>query len=155
MNISDADMEKGQMRVEVNISLSKNAKLGTKVEIKNLNSFRVVEKSIDYEIQRQAKELSSGKKIIQETRGWNDAKGETVSQREKEEAHDYRYFPEPDLPTLHFDIKYVNKVQKEIPELPQARRERLIKEYGLDKESVEIFVTNKDLGEYFEQVMSE
>ena len=155
LNVSSADMEKGQMRVEVNISLSKSSKLGTKVEIKNLNSFRSVEKSIDYEIERQKKILDEGKEVIQETRGWNEVKGETVSQRKKEEAHDYRYFPEPDLPTFHFDNKYVNTIQLEIPELPEAKRQRLMKEYNLDRRNVEIFIINKDLGEYFEQVMSE
>jgi aspartyl-tRNA(Asn)/glutamyl-tRNA(Gln) amidotransferase subunit B len=100
LGVSTADMEKGQMRVEANISLGIGGKLGTKVEIKNLNSFRAVERGIDYEIKRQAEVLDSGEKVIQETRGWNDNAGETVSQRIKEEAHDYRYFPEPDLPSL-------------------------------------------------------
>jgi len=100
LGVSNADMEKGQLRVEVNISLSKNKEMGTKVEIKNLNSFRIVEKAIDYETERQAEVLDSGKKVVQETRGWDEKKGITVSQREKEEAHDYRYFPEPDLPTF-------------------------------------------------------
>ena len=102
LDVSDADMEKGEMRVEANISLSKSDKLGTKVEIKNLNSFKAVEKGIDYEIERQGEILKTGKKIIQETRGWHDTKQITISQREKEEAHDYRYFPEPDLPMLCF-----------------------------------------------------
>lgn len=155
LDISNADMEKGQMRVEVNISLSKNDKLGTKVEIKNLNSFRAVEKSINYEIERQAEILNEGKIIIQETRGWDEVRGETVSQREKEEAHDYRYFPEPDLPTMHFTNNFVKEIASEIPELPQEKRDRLIKEYNLDNQNVEVFITNKDLGEYFEQVMSE
>ncbi|MDP1538876.1 MAG: Asp-tRNA(Asn)/Glu-tRNA(Gln) amidotransferase subunit GatB, partial [bacterium] len=188
LNISDADMEKGQMRIEVNISLSKEeGKLGTKVEIKNLNSFRSVERAVDYEIERQEKVLKESKKIIQETRGWldeatassrrvagarvgkedksssspfagarvDDVKGITVSQREKEEAHDYRYFPEPDLPPLHFSKEFVQKIKSEIPELPQQRRERLKKEYGLLDKEVEIFVYNKDLGEYFEKVVSE
>jgi len=101
LNVSDADMEKGEMRVEANISLSKTNKLGTKVEIKNLNSFRAVEKGIEYEIKRQSEILEKGEKVIQETRGWHDTKQITVSQREKEEAHDYKYFPEPDLPILH------------------------------------------------------
>ena len=175
LGVSNADMEKGEMRVEVNISLfplkskiqnpndkssSKSKiqiknKLGTKVEIKNLNSFRVVEKAINYEIERQAEVLDSGKKVVQETRGWDEKKGITVSQREKEEAHDYRYFPEPDLPTLHFSQDFINKIKAEVPELPQNRRERFIKEYNLDQETSNIFVTNKDLGEYFEKVMSE
>ena len=156
LGISDADMERGQMRVEVNISLSKNDSLGTKVEIKNLNSFRSVEKSIDYEIIRQAGVLDDGKKIIQETRGWDEKKQITVSQREKEEAHDYRYFPEPDLPTFNFDDEYLAKIKSEIPELPWAKRIRLRDEYGLtDDSAIENFVYNKDLGEYFEKVMSE
>ena len=183
LNVSDADMEKGQMRVEVNVSLSPKGKpapyrtegsgagLGTKVEIKNLNSFRAVQRAIEYEIQRQTKILESGKKVIQETRGWldettvssrrvagarvDDVKGVTVSQREKEEAHDYRYFPEPDLPPLHNTKEFVNKIRAEIPELSRQRRERLAKEYKLDKKSIEVFVQNKDFGEYFEKVISE
>ncbi len=155
LNVSDADMEKGQLRVEVNISLSKSQKLGTKVEIKNLNSFRAVERAIDYEIERQTEVLDKGKKVVQETRGWNETKGITVSQREKEQAHDYRYFPEPDLPTLHLDKKFIQEIKAEIPELPQQRRKRLAQEYNLDEKSIEIFTFYKDLGEYFEKVMSE
>jgi aspartyl-tRNA(Asn)/glutamyl-tRNA(Gln) amidotransferase subunit B len=156
LGVSDADMEKGQMRVEVNISLSKKEnELGTKVEIKNLNSFRSVERAAEYEIERQADLLEKGKKVIQETRGWEDTKGITVSQREKEEAHDYRYFPEPDLPPLHFTEKEINEVRAEIPELPQQRRERFGREFGLDEKSIEILVYNKHLGEFFEKVVSE
>jgi len=154
--VSDADMEKGQMRVEVNISISKEeGKLGTKVEIKNLNSFRAVERGIDYEIKRQTEVLGKGEKIIQETRGWDDAKGATVSQREKEEAHDYRYFPEPDLPPLRFSQEDILKIKSEIPELPQHRRDRLKKQYELDGNAAEFFVKNKEFGEYFEKVISE
>lgn len=101
LDVSNADMEKGQMRVEVNISLSQSRKLGTKVEIKNLNSFKSVEKGIEYEIERQAEILGRGNQIIQETRGWHDLKQVTISQRSKEEAHDYRYFPEPDLTKIY------------------------------------------------------
>jgi len=155
LNISSADMEKGQMRVEVNISLSKNNKLGTKVEIKNLNSFRSVKKAIDYEIARQSEILDDGEKIIQETRGWHDKKQITVSQRKKEEAYDYRYFPEPDLPALHFNQDFINKIKSEISELPWAKRIRLKEEYGLEDAVVENFVYNKDLGEYFEKAVSE
>ena len=155
LGVSDADMEKGQMRVEVNISVSKGAKLGTKVEIKNLNSFRVVEKAVDFEIKRQEEVLESGEKVVQETRGWHDKKEITFSQREKEEAHDYRYFPEPDLPPMHFDEKFVEAIKLTLPELPEQKRERFAEEYGLDADSVEFFVTNKDLSEYFEKVVSE
>ncbi|MBI2626153.1 MAG: Asp-tRNA(Asn)/Glu-tRNA(Gln) amidotransferase subunit GatB [Candidatus Nealsonbacteria bacterium] len=155
LGVSDADMEKGQMRVEANISLSSTSKLGTKTEIKNLNSFRAVEKALDYEIARQAEILKDGKKVIQETRGWDDAKGITVSQRLKEEAKDYRYFPEPDLPVLHFTNKQIKEIMKEIPEIPQQRRERLKKEYGLGEKEIEMFTQNKDFGEYFEKVVSE
>ena len=155
LGVSGADMEKGQMRVEVNISLSKSRKLGTKVEIKNLNSFRSVERAIDYEIERQTEILNKRKKVSQETRGWNDVKGITVSQRKKEESHDYRYFPEPDLPTLHLDRRFIQEIKAEVPELPQQRRDRLSKEYNLNERVVKIFTSNKDLGEYFEKVMSE
>jgi len=146
LGVSDADMEKGQMRVEANISL----KEGAKVEVKNLNSFRAVEKAIEHEAKRQAKE-----KAIQETRGWDDVKGVTVSQRKKEEAHDYRYFPEPDLPPLHFTEEMIREMGTGMPELPRSRRDRLKQEYGIGSEAVGVFVQNKDLGEYFEKTMSE
>jgi len=155
LGVSEANMEKGQMRVEANISLKKGSKLGTKVEIKNLNSFRSVERGIDYEIERQAKLLKAGKKVIQETRGWHDFKEITFSQRAKEESHDYRYFPEPDLPPLHFGLKTIREIKGEIPELPFGRRERFKKEYGILDKEIEVLVQNKDLGEYFEKVMSE
>ncbi len=178
LRVSDADMEKGQMRVEANISLKShplptspsrregedigggggiegNSKLGVKVEIKNLNSFRVVKKAIEYEIERQTEVLERGEKVIQETRGWDEKKQITVSQRSKEQAHDYRYFPEPDLPRLSFDEKYIQDVKAELPELPQFRRARFKNEYELKDKDIETFVSNKDLGEYFEQVMSE
>ncbi|MBI1971234.1 MAG: Asp-tRNA(Asn)/Glu-tRNA(Gln) amidotransferase subunit GatB [Candidatus Wildermuthbacteria bacterium] len=155
LDASDADMEKGQMRVEVNISLSQNTKkLGTKVEIKNLNSFIVVGKAIKYEAKRQKEVLEGGGKVVQETRGWDDMKGETFSQREKEEAHDYRYFPEPDLPPFHFAKQDIEKIRSELPELPRQRRERMTKQYKLSENEVEIFVQNKELGEYFEKVAS-
>jgi len=155
LGVSSADMEKGQMRVEVNISLSKTDKLGTKVEIKNLNSFKVVEKAVDFEIARQTEVLESGEKVIQETRGWHDKKEITFSQREKEEAHDYRYFPEPDLPPIHFEEKFIDDIKSVLPELPQQKRERFTKEYSLDEKPIEIFIVNKDLSEYFEKVASE
>ncbi len=157
LNVSEANMEKGELRIEANVSVKPrdSKKLGTKVEIKNLNSFRVVEKAIDYEIKRQTELLKSGKKVIQETRGWDENKSATVSQRIKEEAHDYRYFPEPDLPVLSFTQDEINEIRAEIPELPGNKRTRFSSEYKIDKDSVEFFVQNKDLGEYFEKVVSE
>ncbi len=155
LGVSDADMEKGQMRVEANISISPGKELGTKVEIKNLNSFRVVKRAIEYEIKRQSEILDRREKVIQETRGWDEKKQVTFSQRSKEQAHDYRYFPEPDLPSLNFDEKYIQDIRAEIPELPQFRKVRFQDEYGLKEADINIFVQNKDLGEYFEQVVSE
>jgi aspartyl-tRNA(Asn)/glutamyl-tRNA(Gln) amidotransferase subunit B len=156
LDVSDADMEKGEMRVEANISVSeKRDTLGTKVEIKNLNSFKAVEKALEYEIERQKKILESGKKVAQETRGWDPAREITFPQREKEEAQDYRYFPEPDLPPLEISEEIIEKIRAEIPELPQQKRERLKREYGLDEKAIEIFVKDKDFGEYFEKVVSE
>lgn len=172
LGVSDADMEKGLMRVEVNISVMKSEariskseinsksknqkpKLGTKVEIKNLNSFRVVQKAIDFEIARQIEVLESGEKVVQETRGWNDKKEVTFSQREKESAHDYRYFPDPDLPPLYFDKEYIQEIGAQIPELPAQKRARFESEYGLGEDQIEIFVANKDLSEYFEKIASE
>ncbi|MCX6738292.1 MAG: Asp-tRNA(Asn)/Glu-tRNA(Gln) amidotransferase subunit GatB [Candidatus Parcubacteria bacterium] len=155
LGVSSADMEKGQMRVEVNVSLRTGEKLGTKVEIKNLNSFRTIKKALEYEIVRQTEVLESGNKVIHETRGWDDKKQITVSQRSKEEAHDYRYFPEPDLPPLELSDDYISTIRCQIPELPHNKRIRFKQEYFLKDEDIEIFVFNKDLGEYFEQVVSE
>jgi len=155
LEVSLADMEKGQMRVEVNISLSRDSKKGTKVEIKNLNSFRAVEKAVDYEIERQQEVLEEGKSVIQETRGWDEKKGETVSQREKEEAHDYRYLPEPDLPTLRIDPEFLSEIKAEIPELPSQKRKRFLEQYPIEDKMADFFTFNKEAGEYFEKVCSE
>jgi aspartyl-tRNA(Asn)/glutamyl-tRNA(Gln) amidotransferase subunit B len=171
LGISDADMEKGQLRIEANVSLQpeipssksqtsnksqiQNSKLGTKVEIKNLNSFKAVEEAIDYEIKRQTEILEKGESVKHETRGWDDIKKTTVSQRAKEEAHDYRYFPEPDLPPLdltEFDLK---KLKIEIPELPQQKRERFIKEYSLTPAQVDILIEEMPVADYFEKAASE
>ncbi len=156
LNVSDADMEKGQMRVEANISLSKERdKLGTKVEIKNLNSFKALQEAIEYEIKRQAEVLDRGGKIIQETRGWDENRKITVSQREKEYSSDYRYFPEPDLPPLKISTQLINEIKAQIPELPQEKRKRFKREYGLEEEAIGFFVYNKKLSQYFEKVISE
>ncbi len=157
LGASDADMEKGQMRVEVNLSLRPEGTdaLGTKVEVKNINSISAAGKAVEYEVKRQADLLDAGEKIVQETRGWDDVKNKTVSQRVKEGSADYRYFPEPDLPPLSFDDATIEAVKNELPELPAHRRERFAKEYGLPEKDVETFTTNKSLGNYFEKVASE
>lgn len=155
LDVSAANMEKGQMRCEVNISISKDDKLGTKVEIKNLNSFKAVERSIEYEIKRQAEALDKGEKIVQETMGWDDAKGITFSQREKESAHEYRYFPEPDLPLITITKENIERIQRKMPELPNEKRKRFKEEYGLDDKTIEFFVKDNELSEYLEKAASE
>ena len=155
--VSDADMQKGQMRVEVNISLKKeeDKELGTKVEIKNINSFKFAGEAVNYEIKRQSSLLENGEIIKQETRGWNENKKETFSQRSKESAHDYRYFPEPDLPPLHITGDFIAEIKAGIGELPSGKRERFRDEYLLDDKIIEIFIRDKALADYFEKVVSE
>ncbi len=158
LGVSDADMEKGQMRIEANISVGPEGsdKLGTKAEVKNLNSFKSVEAVIKYEIERQTEVLEDGKKVIQETRGWNDAKQKTFSQRIKEEAHDYRYFPEPDLPPLRIsEIEEFGNLQATIPELPWQTRARLKEEYGLKDAVTDILVNEQKIAGFFEAAISE
>jgi len=150
LGVSNADMEKGHMRLEANISVSKDGTLGTKTEVKNINSFSYAEKAIDYEIKRQIEVLESGGEVVQETRGWNDAKGETFSQRKKESSHDYRYFPEPDLPKLKIsEIPEFSAeaLKKEMPELPWERRERYLA-LGLKQEDANMFVSNPSIGSF-------
>ncbi|MBI2096893.1 MAG: Asp-tRNA(Asn)/Glu-tRNA(Gln) amidotransferase subunit GatB [Candidatus Sungbacteria bacterium] len=157
LGVSDADMEKGEMRVEANVSLRpRGAKeFGTKVEVKNINSFKFVEKAIAYEVKRQADVLASGKKVVQETRGWDESRGQTFSQRLKEGATDYRYFPEPDIPPLVLDQAWLGSIGARLTELPGAKRKRFTDEYKLDEKTVELFIGDADLAEYFEQVVSE
>src|SRR3990167_2428034 len=157
LGVSDANMEKGQMRAEANVSLkSAGAKeFGVKVEIKNLNSFKAARNAIDYEIKRQTELLEHGKKIIQETRGWSEDKGRTFSQRIKEESHDYRYFPEPDLPPLKIDFGLVEKLKTTLGELPQDKRDRFKRQYGLTDSQINILVNDKKLAGFFENVVSE
>lgn len=168
--VSNADMERGQMRVEANISIApaedisvnqrphqrKSAPtLGTKVEIKNLNSFRAVHDAIFYEIKRQEELLERGEKVVQETRGWDENKKITVSQRLKEEAHDYRYFPEPDLPPLNLEKLFLESIKREVPELPKEKRTRFAKEYKLNESQIEILIEDRALAEFFEESVSE
>jgi len=158
LGISDADMEKGNMRCEVNLSLHKEGEeklSGTKVEVKNINSFRFVEKAINYEIQRQTEVLESGEKVVQETRGWDSVKNVTVSQRKKESAHDYRYFPEPDIPPLEFNGAYVEELKLRLPEMPDAKAKRFAEEYALPSQDVEVLTEDRELADYFESVVSE
>jgi len=158
LDISDADMEKGQMRCEVNISLHEEGaeKLsGTKVEVKNINSFKAVEKSIEYEIRRQTGDLEAGKNIAQETRGWDENRQATVSQRKKESAHDYRYFPEPDIPPFSFTEADFEALRQTIPELPAVKEKRFTEQYGLSAEAVSVITAEKPTADYFEAVISE
>ncbi len=156
LDVSGANMEKGQMRCEVNISLcSEKSQTGTKVEIKNLNSFRAVSRAIDYEIKRQEKALNQGEKIVQETRGWEESKQKTFSQRSKEEAKDYRYFPEPDLPPLTNLSALKKIITRELPEMPEAKKERFFQEYSLPLSDIETLARDKETADYFEQIVSE
>src|SRR3989344_1313176 len=156
LGASEANMEKGEMRVEANVSVSDGEHIGTKVEIKNLNSFKVVGKAIDYEIKRQSEALEKGEHTIQETRGWAEKKEITFSQRKKESSHDYRYFPEPDLPKLYISqISEFKNLKDTLPELPWAKSERYKKEFGIKAEDAESFVQNISLGEFFESVVKD
>jgi len=157
LNVSGADMEKGQLRLEANLSLRPEGteELGTKVELKNINSFRAMERAVQFEIERISKELEEGNKIVQETRGWDDAQGRTFSQREKEESHDYRYFPEPDLPPIRLNAAEIEAIKSEIVELPRARKGRFESEFGLTAEFARILTQDKELGNFFENVVSE
>lgn len=163
LDASDADMEKGQLRIEVNISLRPKisnsqfpiSKLGTKVEIKNINSIKAAAAAADFEIKRQTEKLERGEKIIQETRGWDENKGMTFSQRAKEGSADYRYFPEPDLPPMKFTKDEIEELRLSLPELPAQRRERFKRQYGLTDSQIEIFTIAKNFGDYYEDVASE
>jgi aspartyl-tRNA(Asn)/glutamyl-tRNA(Gln) amidotransferase subunit B len=155
LGISHANMEKGEMRVEANISVSKDGTLGTKVEVKNLNSFKAVEKAIQFEMDRHIGLLEKGEKIVQETRGWDETKEKTFSQRVKEDSHDYRYFPDPDLPKLFIsevpEFSH-DALKSSLPELPEEKRVRYKKDFDLKDETVEIFVRDREWGSYFEEV---
>lgn len=154
LGASEANMEKGQMRVEANISVYKEGEerlSGTKVEVKNLNSFRVVGKAIEYEIKRQIAAREAGEKIVQETRGWDENTGETFPQRKKESSHDYRYFPDPDLPKLVLK-EMKDEFNLELPELPWEKRERYMSVYGIKAEDAESYVNSEEMGVFFEAV---
>ncbi|MBL7058625.1 Asp-tRNA(Asn)/Glu-tRNA(Gln) amidotransferase subunit GatB [Patescibacteria group bacterium] len=170
LNISNADMEKGEMRCEANISLQEQGKwkykdgeikslgdykLNNKVEVKNINSFKALEKAINYEIKRQEKAIVSGEKIEQETRGWNDNDSKTVSQRKKEGAADYRYFFEPDIPPLNIKSDWLIQIREKLCELPPAKIKRFKAEYSFSQDSAEIIASDKQLADFTERVISE
>lgn len=157
LGVSDAHMEKGEMRVEANISVGKNGELGTKVEVKNLNSFRTMERAVAHEIKRQVATLENGEEILQETRGWDESKQATFAQRTKEGSADYRYFPDPDLPSLRLsEIEdfSVNILKQNMPELPWERRGRYEK-HGVKKEDADTLTLNPTLADFFDKVVAE
>ncbi|AKM83581.1 hypothetical protein A2422_01785 [Candidatus Woesebacteria bacterium RIFOXYC1_FULL_31_51] len=152
LDISNADMEKGSMRLEANISLSLDGKLPNyKVELKNINSFKFLEKAINAEIERQSKALNSGEKLIQETRGYDEIKKTTFSQRTKADSHDYRYFPEADLPPVELDNSEIEKIKLKLVELPEVKRKRFAEKYKLSKEYTEILILDIKRANYFEE----
>jgi aspartyl-tRNA(Asn)/glutamyl-tRNA(Gln) amidotransferase subunit B len=153
LGVSTGNMEEGSFRCDANISVRPvgAAELGPKVEVKNLNSFKAVFLAMEYEAQRQRQAAAEGKRLVQETRGWVEDQGKTVSQRSKEYAHDYRYFPEPDLPPLVIGKEWVETVRKKLPELPEARRDRFIKDYGLPKYDADLLTESRDMADTFEK----
>jgi aspartyl-tRNA(Asn)/glutamyl-tRNA(Gln) amidotransferase subunit B len=152
LGISTGNMEEGAFRCDANISIRPvgSKELGPKVEVKNLNSFKAVFLAMEYEAKRQRKAVNDGKKLVQETRGWVEDKGKTVSQRTKEYAHDYRYFPEPDLPPVTISRDWVEAVRKKLPEMPETRRGRFMKEYKLPKYDADLLTGSKAMADYFE-----
>ena len=156
LGVSSGRMEEGSLRCDANISIRPKGQreLGVKTEIKNMNSFRSVERALEYEAQRQIELLRTGHTIHQETRGWVETKGVTIPQRSKEYAHDYRYFPEPDLPPLLISSDWVEELRAQLPELPDARRARYINVYGLSAQDANVLTEDKALGDYFEQVLA-
>jgi aspartyl-tRNA(Asn)/glutamyl-tRNA(Gln) amidotransferase subunit B len=155
LEVNSGDMEKGVIRFEANVSVRPVdvEELGTRTEVKNLNSFRALERSILFEIERQSQVLDSGGTVEQETLGWNEAKEATYSQRSKEDAHDYRYFPEPDLPPLKVDESWLTRVRAELPELPQAKLQRFVASYQLPEKDASRLVEEKSTANYFEAAL--
>lgn len=156
LGVSSGRMEEGSLRCDANVSVRPRGvqKLGVKTEVKNMNSFRAVERAIEYEAQRQIEIIRSGGVVHQETRGWVENKGITVGQRSKEQAHDYRYFPEPDLPPLLISRAMVEEIRAQLPELPDMRRVRYQKEFGVSAQDANVMTEDKALGDYFERVMA-
>src|SRR3989304_5950650 len=155
LGVSTGNMEEGSFRCDANISLLPEGgkEFTPKVEVKNMNSFKSVYLAMEYEAQRQRKAVAEGKRLVQETRGWVEDKGKTVSQRSKEHAHDYRYFPEPDLPPLVISRDWVEEIRANLPELPEARRDRFIAEYGLSRYDANLLTGSKAMADYFENCL--
>jgi aspartyl-tRNA(Asn)/glutamyl-tRNA(Gln) amidotransferase subunit B len=153
LEICDCNMEEGSLRCDANISLRPKGQeeFGTKAELKNMNSFRFLQKALEYEIERQTQVLDDGGTIIQETRLWDEGKGITLSMRTKEEAHDYRYFPEPDLVPVEVDDKWVEQLKTELPELPEAKRTRFISQYTIPEYDAKMLTGSKTVANYYEQ----
>jgi aspartyl-tRNA(Asn)/glutamyl-tRNA(Gln) amidotransferase subunit B len=156
LGVNSGDMEKGVIRFEANISVRPegSTELGTRTEVKNLNSFRAMERAIVYEVDRQIALIERGEKVQQATLGWNEAEGKTYSQRSKEEAHDYRYFPEPDLPPLVVEEEWVERVRASLPELPRSRQLRMKKQYGLSGVDTALLVSEGAVADYFEKAVA-
>ncbi|MBP2649908.1 MAG: gatB [Firmicutes bacterium] len=156
VDVSDCKMEEGSLRCDANISLRPEGatKFGTKSELKNLNSFKAVQKGLEYETLRQTDILEDGGKVIQETRSWDDAKGVTLTMRNKEQAEDYRYFPEPDLVPIVVDPVWVEEVRKNLPELPEARKARLMNDYGLSSYDAEMITTSRAMADYYDAAVA-
>lgn len=154
--VSDCKMQEGSLRVDTNVSVRPvgTTELGTKIELKNLNSFKAVQKALEYEIKRQIKVLEEGGTIVQETRRWNEAKGITEPMRTKEEAHDYRYFPEPDLVPIIVTEEWKEEIRKTLPEMPDAKRERFITQYGLPEYDAKVITSSKKMADFFEKCAS-
>jgi aspartyl-tRNA(Asn)/glutamyl-tRNA(Gln) amidotransferase subunit B len=150
--VSDCNMEEGSLRCDANVSVRPRGqeKFGTKAEVKNVNSFRFIRAALDYEIERQIEVIESGGKVMQETRLWNASEGRTYSMRSKEQAHDYRYFPEPDLPPLILTPEYIGETEKNLVELPEARRARMISEYDLNEKDARTLTSSREFADRFE-----
>jgi len=155
IGVSDVNMEEGSLRVDANVSVRKkgDTKLGTKVEIKNMNSFNFLRKALEYEIKRQISLLEKGERVVQETRLFDVESGKTFTMRTKEEAEDYRYFPDPDLPPVVLDNEYINSLKKRLPELPYQKYRRFIEQYNLPKYDAQILTETRELADYFEEVV--
>src|SRR5712692_6137587 len=156
LGVNDGNMEEGSLRCDANVSVRRAGErtLGTKAEVKNLNSFRFLQKALEHEIERQIELVSGGGRVVQETRLWDAAAGRTVSMRSKEEAHDYRYFPDPDLPPVVVDAVRIADIQSTMPELPDARRRRLVEQYGLPEYDAGQLTQSRGIAEYFEAVVA-